>query len=429
MNQSNLHPETLCIQAGYTPGNGEPRQIPIVQSTTFKYSTSEDMGKLFDLEAEGYFYSRLQNPTCDYVAAKICALEGGTAAMLTGSGQAANFYAVFNIASCGDHVVSSSAIYGGSYNLFAVTMKRMGIEFTFVSPDCTEEELNRAFRPNTKAVFGETIANPALRVLDIEKFAKAAHAHGVPLIVDNTFATPINCRPFEWGADIVTHSTTKYMDGHAAALGGCIVDGGKFDWTAHADKFPGLCTPDESYHGVTYTQRFGLGGAFITKCTVQLMRDFGSVQSPQNAFITNLGLESLPVRMHRHCENARKIAIFLSTHEKVAWVKYSGLPGDQDYETAQKYMPNGTCGVISFGLKGGRKAAETFMKHLKLGSIETHVADSRTCCLHPASSTHRQMSDAELDAAGVGADLIRLSCGLENSDDLIADIDQALSAL
>ena len=429
MNQSNLHPETLCIQAGYTPGNGEPRQIPIVQSTTFKYSTSEDMGKLFDLEAEGYFYSRLQNPTCDYVAAKICALEGGTAAMLTGSGQAANFYAVFNIASCGDHVVSSSAIYGGSYNLFAVTMKRMGIEFTFVSPDCTEEELNRAFRPNTKAVFGETIANPALRVLDIEKFAKAAHDHGVPLIVDNTFATPINCRPFEWGADIVTHSTTKYMDGHAAALGGCIVDGGKFDWTAHADKFPGLCTPDDSYHGVTYTQRFGLGGAFITKCTVQLMRDFGSVQSPQNAFITNLGLESLPVRMQRHCENARKIALFLSTHEKVAWVKYSGLPGDKDYETARKYMPNGTCGVISFGLKGGRKAAETFMKHLKLGSIETHVADSRTCCLHPASSTHRQMSDAELDAAGVGADLIRLSCGLENSDDLIADIDQALSAL
>ena len=422
----NLHPETLCIQAGYTPGNGEPRQIPIIQSTTFKYSTSEDMGKLFDLEAEGYFYSRLQNPTCDMVAAKICALEGGTAAMLTSSGQAANFYAVFNIAGCGDHVIASSAIYGGSFNLFSVTMKRMGISFTFLPPDCTEEELNAAFRPNTKAVFGETIANPALSVLDIEKFAKAAHAHGVPLIVDNTFATPINCRPFEFGADIVTHSTTKYLDGHAAALGGCIVDSGNFDWMAHADKFPGLCTPDDSYHGVIYAERFGKGGAFITKCTVQLMRDFGSMQSPQNAFILNLGLESLPFRMRQHCNNADKIARFLKNHEKVAWVRYCGLETDKDYALAQKYLPNGSCGVISFGLKSGRKGAEEFMKHLKLGSIETHVADSRTCCLHPASSTHRQMSDAELIAAGVGADLIRLSCGLENSEDLIADISQAL---
>ena len=420
-----LHPETLCIQAGYTPKNGEPRQLPIIQSTTFQYATSEDMGKLFDLEAEGYFYSRLQNPTCDHVAAKICALEGGTAAMLTSSGQAASFYAVFNIASCGDHVVSSSAIYGGSYNLFAVTMKRMGIEFTFVSPDCTEEELNAAFRPNTKAVFGETIANPALAVLDIEKFAKAAHAHGVPLIVDNTFATPVNCRPFEWGADIVTHSTTKYLDGHAAALGGCIVDSGNFDWMAHADKFPGLCTPDDSYHGIVYAERFGKG-AFITKCTAQLMRDFGSMQSPQNAFILNLGLESLPLRMRQHCSNAQKVAEYLENHEKVAWVNYCGLEGDKYYEVAQKYLPNGSCGVISFGLHTGRKGAETFMKHLKLGAIETHVADSRTCCLHPASSTHRQMSDAELDAAGVGADLIRLSCGLENSEDLIADIAQAL---
>ncbi len=421
----NLHPETLCIQAGYTPGNGEPRQIPIIQSTTFKYSTSEDMGKLFDLEAEGYFYSRLQNPTCDMVAAKICALEGGTAAMLTSSGQAANFYAVFNIAGCGDHVIASSAIYGGSFNLFSVTMKRMGISFTFLPPDCTEEELNDAFRPNTKAVFGETIANPALSVLDIEKFANAAHAHGVPLIVDNTFATPINCRPFQFGADIVTHSTTKYLDGHAAALGGCIVDSGNFDWMAHADKFPGLCTPDDSYHGVVYAERFGKG-AFITKCTVQLMRDFGSMQSPQNAFILNLGLESLPFRMRQHCENADKIARFLKGHEKVAWVRYCGLEDDKDYALAQKYLPNGSCGVISFGLKSGRKGAEEFMKHLKLGSIETHVADSRTCCLHPASSTHRQMSDAELLAAGVGADLIRLSCGLENSEDLIGDIAQAL---
>ena len=423
---SKLRPETLCIQAGYTPKNGEPRQIPIVQSTTFKYDTSEDMGKLFDLEAEGYFYSRLANPTCDAVAAKICALEGGTAAMLTGSGQAANFMAVFNIAGCGDHIVASSAIYGGSFNLFSVTMKKMGLETTFIDPDCTEEELNAAFRPNTKAVFGETIANPALTVLDIEKFAKAAHAHGVPLIVDNTFATPINCQPFQWGADIVTHSTTKYMDGHASALGGAIVDSGKFDWTAYPDKFPGLCTPDDSYHGVTYTQRFGLGGAFITKCTAQLMRDFGCVQSPQNAFLLNLGLESLPFRMKQHCANAQAVAEFLQGHEKVKWVKFAGLKGDKYYDLAHKYMPNGTCGVISFGLYGGRKAAETFMKHLKLGSIETHVADSHTCCLHPASSTHRQMSDAELDAAGVGADLIRLSCGLENAQDLIEDIAQAL---
>ena len=421
-----LRPETLCIQAGYTPGNGEPRQLPIVQSTTFKYETSEDMGKLFDLEAEGYFYSRLANPTCDAVAAKICALEGGTAAMLTSSGQAANFMAVFNIAGCGDHIIASSAIYGGSFNLFSVTMKKMGLETTFLDPDCTEEELNAAFRPNTKAVFGETIANPALTVLDIEKFAKAAHAHGVPLIVDNTFATPINCRPIEWGADIVTHSTTKYMDGHASCVGGCIVDSGNFDWMAHADKFPGLCTPDDSYHGVTYTERFGLGGAFITKCTAQLMRDFGCVQSPQAAYILNLGLESLPFRMKQHCANAQAIAEYLQGHEKVKWVKYCGLPGDKYYDLAKKYMPNGSCGVISFGLNGGRKAAETFMKHLKLGSIETHVADSRTCCLHPASSTHRQMTDAELDAAGVGADLIRLSCGLENAEDLIADIAQAL---
>ena len=421
-----LRTETLCIQAGYKPGNGEPRQLPIIQSTTFKYATSEDMGKLFDLEADGYFYSRLANPTCDAVAAKICALEGGSAAMLTSSGQAANFMAVFNIAGCGDHIVASSAIYGGSFNLFSVTMKKMGLETTFIDPDCTEEELNAAFRPNTKAVFGETIANPALTVLDIEKFAKAAHAHGVPLIVDNTFATPVNCRPLEWGADIVTHSTTKYMDGHASAIGGCIVDGGKFDWTAYADKFPGLTTPDDSYHGVTYTERFGLGGAFITKCTAQLMRDFGCVQSPQVAYILNLGLESLPFRMKQHCANAQAIAEYLKGHEKVKWVKYCGLEGDKYYDLAQKYMPNGSCGVISFGLHGGRKAAETFMKHLKLGSIETHVADSRTCCLHPASSTHRQMTDAELDAAGVGADLIRLSCGLENAQDLIEDIAQAL---
>ena len=424
-----LRQETLCIQAGYTPGNGEPRQLPICQSTTFKYATSEDMGKLFDLEADGYFYSRLANPTCDAVAKKICALEGGSAAMLTSSGQAATFLAVFNIAGCGDHIVASSAIYGGSYNLFAVTMKRMGLETTFVDPDCTEEELHAAFRPNTKAFFGVTIANPALTVLDIEKFAQVAHSHGVPLIVDNTFATPIHCRPIQWGADIVTHSTTKYIDGHASTVGGAIVDSGKFDWTKYPDKFPGLCTPDESYHGVTYTERFGLAGAFITKCTAQLMRDFGCCQSPQNAFLLNLGLESLPLRMKQHCANAQIIAEFLQGHEKVKWVKYCGLKTDRYYTLAQKYMPDGSCGVISFGLVGGRKAAEEFMKHLKLGSIETHVADSRTCCLHPASATHRQMTDAQLDAAGVGADLIRLSCGLENAQDLLADIAQALDAL
>ncbi len=418
---------TKCVQGGYTPGNGEPRQIPIVQSTTFKYASSADMGKLFDLEANGYFYSRLQNPTNDYVAAKIAELEGGTAAMLTSSGQAANFYAVFNIASCGDHVASSSSIYAGTYNLFAVTMKRMGIDFTFVSPDCTAEELEAAFRPNTKAVFGETVANPALTVLDIEKFAKAAHAHGVPLIIDNTFATPINCRPFEWGADIVTHSTTKYMDGHGAAVGGCIVDSGKFDWTKYPDKFPGLCTPDDSYHGVTYTERFGLAGAYITKCTAQLMRDFGSIQSPQSAFYLNLGLESLHVRMKRHCENAQAVAEYLSKHPKVSWVQYCGLPGDKYYELGQKYLPNGSCGVVSFGVKGGRAAAEEFMGKLKVAAIETHVADARTCCLHPASATHRQMNDQELAAAGVTPDLVRYSCGLEDAADLIADIEQALA--
>ncbi len=418
--------ETKCVQGGYTPGNGEPRQIPIIQSTTFKYDTSEDMGKLFDLEATGYFYSRLQNPTCDLVAAKIAELEGGSAAMLTSSGQAASFYSVFNLASNGDHVVSLSAIYGGTYNLFAVTMKRMGIDFTFVSPDCTEEELNAAFKPNTKAVFGETIANPALAVLDIEKFAKAAHAHGVPLIIDNTFATPVNCRPIEWGADIVTHSTTKYIDGHGASVGGCIVDSGKFDWMAHADKFPGLCTPDDSYHGVTYAERFGKEGAFITKATAQLMRDLGSVQSPQSAFYINLGLESLHVRIKRHCENGLAVAKFLKESDKIEWVTYAGLEGDKYYDLAQKYLPDGTCGVVSFGVKGGRKAAEEFMKKLKMIAIETHVADARSCCLHPASATHRQMNDDELRAAGVSPDLVRLSCGLENSIDLINDIKQAL---
>ena len=417
---------TRCVQAGYTPGNGEPRQIPIIQSTTFKYATSSEMGKLFDLEANGYFYTRLQNPTNDYVAAKIAALEGGTAAMLTSSGQAATFYAVFNIASCGDHVVSSSSIYGGSYNLFAVTMKRMGIDFTFVSPDATDEELDAAFRPNTKAVFGETIANPALTVLDIERFAAVAHRHGVPLIIDNTFATPINCRPFEWGADIVTHSTTKYMDGHGGAVGGCIVDSGKFDWTKYPDRFPGLCTPDESYHGVTYTERFGLAGAYITKATAQLMRDFGSIQSPQNAYYLNLGLESLHVRVRRHCENAQAVAEFLQQHEKIAWVQYCGLPGDKYYDRGRKYLPNGSCGVVSFGVKGGRAEAERVMGRLKIAAIETHVADARTCCLHPASSTHRQMNDDELRAAGVSPDLVRYSCGLEDAADLIADLAQAL---
>ena len=418
--------ETKCVQGGYTPGNGEPRQIPIVQSTTFKYATSEDMGKLFDLEADGYFYTRLQNPTNDYVAAKICQLEGGTAAMLTSSGQAANFFALFNICNCGDHIVASSSIYGGTFNLISVTMAKMGIETTFVAPDCTPEELDAAFRPNTKAVFGETIANPALTVLDIEKFAKAAHTHGVPLIVDNTFPTPVNCRPIEWGADIVTHSTTKYMDGHGVAVGGAIVDAGKFDWMAHADKFPGLCTPDDSYHGITYAEKFGREGAFITKCTAQLMRDFGSIQSPQNAFYLNMGLESLHVRMARHCENGQAVAEFLNQHPKVERVVYCGLPSDPYHEVAKKYLPNGSCGVVSFELKGGRAAAETFMKHLKLAAIETHVADARTCCLNPATSTHRQMTDEQLIAAGIPAGLVRMSCGLENSADLIADIAQAL---
>lgn len=417
--------ETLCVSGGYTPKNGEPRQIPIYQSTTFKYDTSEDMGKLFDLEAEGYFYSRLQNPTCDYVAKKICELEGGYAAMLTSSGQAANFFAVFNIATAGDHVIASSSIYGGTYNLFAVTMKKMGVEFTFVSPDCTEEELNAAFRANTKAVFGETIANPALTVLDIEKFAKAAHAHGVPLIVDNTFATPINCRPFAFGADIVTHSTTKYMDGHGAQVGGCIVDSGNFDWMREKDRFPGLTTPDGSYHGIVYAERFGKG-AYITKATAQLMRDFGSTPSPQSAFLLNLGLESLHVRMARHCENALAVATFLKNHKKVSWVRYPSLPGDPYYALAKKYMPDGTCGVVSFGVTGGRSAAEAVMKRLRVAAIETHVADARSCCLHPASATHRQMNDEELTAAGVSPDLIRLSCGLESKDDLIDDLKQAL---
>ena len=429
MNMSNYRIETQCVQGGYTPGNGEPRQIPIIQSTTFKYATSEDMGKLFDLEASGYFYTRLQNPTNDYVAAKICALEGGTAAMLTSSGQAANFFALFNIASFGDHIVASSSIYGGTFNLISVTMAKMGVETTFVAPDCSDEELAAAFRPNTKCVFGETIANPALTVLDIERFAKAAHDHGVPLIVDNTFATPVGCRPFAWGADIVTHSTTKYMDGHGAAVGGAIVDSGKFDWMAHADKFPGLTTPDESYHGITYAEKFGKEGAFITKCTAQLMRDFGAIQSPQHAFYLNLGLESLHVRMARHCENGQAVAEFLAAHPKVEKVNYCGLPGDKYHALAQKYLPNGSCGVVSFELKGGREAAGIFMKHLKLAAIETHVADARTCCLNPASSTHRQMTDEQLAAAGVPAGLVRMSCGLESKEELIEDIAQALDAI
>ena len=420
---------TLCVQGGYTPKNGEPRSIPIIQSTTFKYDTSEDMGRLFDLEASGYFYSRLQNPTCDLVAARICQLEGGAAAMLTSSGQAANFFALFNLCSCGDHIVASSAIYGGTYNLIAVTMRRMGIEATFVAPDCTDEQLEAAFRPNTRAVFGETVANPALMVLDIERFAGAAHRHGVPLIVDNTFPTPVNCRPIEWGADIVTHATTKYMDGHASAVGGCIVDAGNFDWMAHADRFPGLCTPDESYHGIIYAEKFGRQGAFITKCTAQLMRDFGSTPSPQSAFYLSLGLESLHVRMQRHCENALRVARFLQRHPKVTWVEYPSLPGDGSYALAQKYLPNGSCGVVCFGVEGGRKGAEAFMKQLNLAIIATHVADAHTCVLHPANATHRQMNDAELAAAGVKPDLVRLSVGLEDIDDILADLEGALTAV
>ena len=420
---------TKCVQGGYRPGNGEPRQVPIIQSTTFKYDTGDAMGRLFDLEDSGYFYSRLQNPTSDTVAAKICQLEGGTAAMLTSSGMAANFLAVFNICGCGDHLVASSAIYGGTYNLFAVTMKRMGVEVTFVAPDASCEELNAAFRPNTKAVFGETIANPALRVLDIEKFAKAAHDHGCPLIINNTFPTTVNCRPFEWGADIVTHSTTKYMDGHGSAVGGAIVDSGRFDWTKYAEKYPGLCTPDDSYHGVTYTERFGLAGAYITKATVQLMRDLGVTPAPMSAYILNLGLESLHVRMKRHCENAMAVAQYLEGHEKVAWVTYPKLKSDRDYELAEKYLSDGACGVVSFGVKGGREAAGKFMENLKIIAIETHVADARSCCLHPATTTHRQMNDEELVAAGVGPDLVRVSLGLEDAADLIADIEQALAAV
>ena len=417
---------TICVQGGYEPGNGEPRQIPIIQSTTFKYDSSETMGKLFDLEASGYFYSRLANPTCDHVAARICALEGGSAAMLTGSGQAANFYAVFNLAGCGDHVVCSSAIYGGTYNLFNVTMRRMGIDFTFVHPDCTNEELEAAFKPNTKAVFGETIANPALTVLDIERFANAAHAHGVPLIVDNTFPTPVNCRPIEWGCDIVTHATTKYMDGHGSTVGGCIVDSGRFDWMAHADKFPGFTTPDESYHGVVYAEKFGNEGAYINKCTAQLMRDLGSVCAPQTAFYIGLGLESLHLRMAQHCKNALAVAEHLQQHEKIAWVNYPGLPSSKSHALAEKYLPNGACGVVSFGIKGGRDAAERFMSALKLAIIATHVADAHSCVLHPANATHRQLSDSELVDAGITPDLIRLSVGIEDIRDIIADLDQAL---
>lgn len=420
---------TRCVQGGYRPGNGEPRQVPIIQSTTFKYDTGDAMGRLFDLEDNGYFYSRLQNPTSDTVAAKICQLEGGTAAMLTSSGMAANFLAVFNICGCGDHLVASSAIYGGTYNLFAVTMKRMGVEVTFVAPDASEVELNAAFRPNTKAVFGETIANPALKVLDIEKFAKAAHDHGCPLIIDNTFPTPVNCRPFEWGADIVTHSTTKYMDGHGSAVGGAMIDSGKFDWTAYADKYPGLCTPDDSYHGVTYTERFGLEGAYITKATAQLMRDLGVTPAPISSYILNLGLESLHVRMKRHCENAMAVAEYLEGHEKVSWVTYPKLKSCKDYELAEKYLPDGACGVVSFGVKGGREAAGKFMENLNIIAIETHVADARSCCLHPATTTHRQMNDEELVAAGVVPDLVRVSLGLEDAADLIADIEQALAAI
>ncbi len=427
-NGNSEHIETTCVQGGWRPGSGEPRQIPIYQSTTWKYDTSEHMGRLFDLQEAGYFYTRLSNPTNDAVAAKITELEGGAAGMLTSSGQAANLFAIFNLAGAGDHVVSSSTLYGGTYNLFANTMKRMGIEFTFVAPDCTDEELEAAFQENTKAVFGETLANPALVVLDIERFAKAAHDHGVPLIVDNTFPTPINCRPFEWGADIVTHSTTKYMDGHGASVGGAIVDSGNFDWMAHAEKFPGLTEPDDSYHGLVYADTFGQGGAFITKATAQLMRDLGSTQSPQNAYLINMGLESLHLRMEQHNRNGQAVAEFLAAHPKVAWVRYPGLESDPNHELAQKYL-EGSSGVVSFGVVGGREAANTFMKSLQLAQIATHVADARTCVLHPAASTHRQMTDEELEAAGISADLVRISCGIENTEDLLADIEQALASI
>jgi O-acetylhomoserine (thiol)-lyase len=423
------HIDTICVQGGYTPSNGEPRQIPIIQSTTFKYDTSEDMGKLFDLEASGYFYTRLQNPTNDYVAKKLAELEGGKAGMLTSSGQSANFFAVFNLAQCGDHILSSANIYGGTFNLFSVTMKKMGIDFTFISPDSTEEEIQREIRPNTKAIFGETVANPSLAVLDIELFAKVAHKNGIPLIIDNTFATPVNCRPIEWGADIVTHSTTKYIDGHGVSVGGAIIDAGNFDWMAHKDKFPGLTTPDDSYHGITYAEKFGKEGAFITKATAQLMRDFGATQSPQHAFYINMGLESLHVRMARHTENGKAVAEFLKSHPQVAWVTYPDLDGDKYNALQKKYCPNGTCGVISFGVKGGRKNAEAFMKQLKVIAIETHVADARSCCLHPASATHRQMTDDELISAGITADLVRISCGLEDKRDLIEDLRQALDSV
>ena len=423
---SDYRPATKCIHSGYTPKNGEPRQLPIYQSTTYKYDSSVEMGKLFDLEASGYFYTRLQNPTNDAVAAKIADLEGGVAAVLTSSGQAANFFAIFNICNAGDHVVASSAIYGGTFNLFNVTLRKLGIEFTFVTPDCSEEELNAAFRENTKAVFGETLSNPSLQVLDIEKFANAAHAHGVPLIVDNTFPTPINCQAFKYGVDIITHSTTKYMDGHATQVGGAIIDSGNFDWTK-SDKYPGLTTPDDSYHGITYTERFGKG-AYITKCVVQLMRDLGSIPGPQNAFLLNLGLETLALRMERHCENALKVAKYLEKSELVSWVSYPGLESDPQYEIAKKYMPKGTCGVVSFGVKGGREAATKFMDSLKLASIVTHVADTKTCCLHPASTTHRQLTEEQLNDCGVKSDLIRLSVGIEDAEDIIADIEQALVA-
>lgn len=425
---SELKLGTKCVQAGYTPKNGEPRQVPIIQSTTFKYDSCEGMGKLFNLEASGYFYSRLQNPTNDSAAAKIAALEGGTAAMLTSSGQAANFFAIFNICECGDHLICSSSIYGGTFNLIGVTLPKMGIEVTFISPDATEEELNAAFKPNTKAVFGETLANPALSVLDIEKFAKVAHANGVPLIVDNTFPTPVNCQPIKWGADIVTHSTTKYMDGHGSGVGGAIVDSGNFDWMAHADKFPGLCTPDESYHGLVYAKQFGKAGAFITKATAQLMRDLGSIQSPQNSYLVNLGLESLHVRMREHSKNGQTVAEFLANHEKVLSVSYPGLKTDKYHALAKKYLPDGCSGVVSFEIKGGREAAEKFMTKLKLIAIETHVADAKSCCLCPSITTHRQLTDEQLATAGIPAGLIRVSCGIEDAEDLVNDIKQALEA-